>query len=147
MEQPTWVIEKVDPIKKRKLLSSMHKACFPEYPMIEPIGDWWLVKADSRPAAFCVLWQSIKIDHAGYLARAGVLEKYRGHGLQKRMIRLREREARRRHWKVLVSDSNRGNVASGNSLISCGYRMWNPPVAWGNENSIYWRRELIEGAP
>lgn len=140
--------QRVDPKSRRysRLLLSMHRAAFPDLPMVEPIGDWWLAKCGTHWAGFCVLWPSVNFPLTGYLARSVVVPKFRGRGIQKRMIRVREAAARRHGWLSMVSDSNNGNCASGNSLIACGYRMWVPEKKWGNETSIYWRRALIQGA-
>lgn len=130
------------------LLREMHGRCFPNYPMIEvAVGDWWIAYAScGAPAAFCALWPSVHASGVrGYLARSAVLPGHRGKGLQRRMIRVRERRARTLGWLDLVTDTNNDNPASANNMIRCGYHIWNPPIRWGNETSIYWRKLLAKG--
>jgi predicted acetyltransferase len=78
----------------------------------------------------------------GYLCRAGVLApKFRGRGLQKLMIQKRVTYARRRKWSVVVTDTHE-NLASANSLIACGFRLYAPDTKWSFETSLYWRKQL-----
>jgi GNAT superfamily N-acetyltransferase len=77
----------------------------------------------------------------GYLCRAGVLESHRGRGLQKRLIRVRERKARKLGWTHVVTDTYE-NPASANSLIKCGFRSYLPRNPWGAKGVAYWIKRL-----
>ena len=105
------------------------------------VGWWWIVYQDDQPIGFCSLRKSSNWSDAGYLCRAGVLPKYRGNGLQKRLIRVRERLAKRLKMNWLLSDTY-NNPASANSLIACGFRMFIPTKKWGAEETCYWRKRL-----
>jgi GNAT superfamily N-acetyltransferase len=77
----------------------------------------------------------------GYLKRSGVLAKHRGNGLQVRLLRTREKQARKNGWKYLLTDTT-GNIHSSNSLMRAGYRLFEPKNPWAFENSLYWEKEL-----
>lgn len=102
---------------------------------------WWVVFDDTHPVAFASLTLSTQWADAGYLSRAGVLPAYRGQGLQKRLIRVREKKARQLGLNWLVTDTT-NNPASANSLISCGYKTFTPSKPWGFEHSTYWMKRI-----
>ncbi len=103
-------------------------------------GYWWLVFDDDKPIAFGGLIKGRINTGYGYLARVGVLPEYRGHGLHRRLIRVRERYARRLGWTGCVSDTSNGNVQSANNLIAEGYETYVPSICWGFSDSTYWRK-------
>jgi GNAT superfamily N-acetyltransferase len=124
-------------------IAAMHKACF-AYDIDRPSldhGVWWIGYDGDEPACFAGLWPSRNWPKAGYLARSGVLPLYRGLGLQRRLIRLRERRARALGYRFVVTDTC-DNPHSSNNLIAAGYRMFVPPKLWGPDGSNYWRKEL-----
>jgi GNAT superfamily N-acetyltransferase len=104
-------------------------------------GWWWIAYDCARPVGFAGLYPSSRWSDAGYLCRAGVLPEYRGRGLQKRLIRIRERKARELGMTWLISDTYK-NPPSTNSLVACGYRMYEPSEPWGAEGVLYWRKRL-----
>lgn len=105
----------------------------------ENVGAWWIAYAKKQEAGYCGIWKTMTGN--GYLVRAGVLPKFRGCGLQKRMIRVRVAHARRHGWPMVVTDTHE-NVASANSLIACGFRLYDPETKWSFETSNYWRKIL-----
>jgi GNAT superfamily N-acetyltransferase len=119
-------------------------------PMIRPDlprGYWWLVwhfddwSSPKYPIAFCGLTEAQHTRGYGYLKRAGVLKAYRGQGLQRRLITVRERKARKLGLTTMVTDTTE-NPASANSLIGAGYRIFEPENRWAFKHSIYWRKSL-----
>ena len=108
-----------------------------------PRGHWWLVYSDEHkhPIAFCGLTEATATPLTGYLKRAGVLKAYRGHGLQRRMITVRERKARRMGLETMLTDTTE-NPPSANTLIRAGYRIFEPSYRWAFKHSIYWRKTL-----
>jgi len=105
------------------------------------IGWWWVLYCDDQPIGFCSLRPSAYWLDTLYLCRAGVLPQYRGKGLQKRLIRVRERYAKRLNVNWLISDTY-NNPASTNSLIRCGFQMYIPTKKYGAEGTCYWRKRL-----
>lgn len=128
-------------------LEAMHLACFPDFPVTQMHGDWWFAMARDKvePVAFAGLWPSVRFPAAGYLCRAGVMPSARGQGLQRRMIKVREREAKRRQWTALFSDADAANPHSVNNLFSCGFRAFTPPALWDGEGFVYFRKIIDKG--
>ena len=125
------------------LLIRMQQECLPSDRPLNPTeGDWWICYADNgAPAGFCSIKPSVRWEETGYLSRAGVLDAHQGKGLQKRMIKVRINRAKRLGWKWLLSDTSE-NPASANSLIACGFKMYEPRDPYGLKTSLYWRRRI-----
>lgn len=125
------------------LLVRMQRDCLPgDTPLPPHTGYWWIAYSETgEPAAFASMKASMRWSETGYLSRSGVLLHHRGRGLQKRLIRVRARKAKEIGWLWLLSDTSE-NPESSNSLISCGFRMYEPREPYGLKTSIYWRKEL-----
>lgn len=125
-------------------ITQMHSTCFPGYDIPGFAGGhWWIAYQKASPVAFCALWRSSKRAKAGYLARAGVLPKARGQGLQRRMIKTRERAARELGWHTMLCDTVQDNVRSANNLIKCGYELYVPREKWAPDPAaLYWIKTL-----
>jgi GNAT superfamily N-acetyltransferase len=130
--------------RTRDIIRAMKQECFPweDDDWNEWHGDWWLAY-DPMPVAFAGLQASVRIEGAGYLCLAGVLGHARGKGLQRKLIRVREREARNKGWTLLITDTRPTNAFSANNLIACGFRAFQPKVAWApHKEWCYWRKFL-----
>lgn len=129
--------------KIQKQLLNLQYSCLPHDDPVHHRSDyhWWVGYANKQPVAFCLLKPSLQWVDAAYLARSGVLYLWRGRGLQKRMIQIRERAARRLGYVWLISDTTE-NPASANSLARRGYQMYEPRSPWGCEKTLYWRKRL-----
>ena len=112
-----------------------------DQPCSTEIGTWWVVYEESTPAAFAGVRQSQQWIDCVYLCRAGVAPAYRGFGLQRKLIYLRERHARAQGKAWAVTDTT-DNPASSNSLIHCGYRLFEPSRPWAGKRSLYWRKRI-----
>jgi len=123
-------------------LDLLHDLCFmdaslrPKY----DYGFWWLAYCGNEPVGFAGITPSTIGPGVGYLKRAGVLPAHRGHGLQRRLLRVRERRARELGWRSVITDTT-DNVPSSNNLIKAGYRLFEPHP-WAFKHSLYWRKEL-----
>ena len=126
------------------LLLDLQRACLPaDVPYDSARGWWWVAhNADDVPVAFAGLTETLADRRMGYLCRAGVIPAARGAGLQKRLIRVRLRRARALGMRWVVTDTQRGNCASSNSLIACGFRLYLPETAWAGPETLYWRRAI-----
>lgn len=120
----------------------MDKACLCEE-LIKPelIDEWWIAFLGDVPVAYAGLHPSSYWKSTGFLARAGVTAAHRGHGLQRRLIWVREKSARKHGWRKMVSYTI-GNPPSANNLIACGYKTFVPKKPWA-KNAIYWRKDLL----
>jgi GNAT superfamily N-acetyltransferase len=110
-------------------------------PLPTNIGWWWILYHLHQPVGFCGLRRSAQWFDTGYLCRAGVLKQFRGKGLQKRLIRVRARHAKRLKMNWLITDTY-NNPQSANSIIGCGFKMFTPSNPWGAEETCYWRKKL-----
>jgi GNAT superfamily N-acetyltransferase len=125
------------------LLIHLQKQILPaDSPYKPDRGHWWVAYAeDGKPVAFAGLVRSIKWTDTGYLCRAGVLDEFTGHGLQRRLILARIRKAKELGWNWLITDTT-NNPASSNSLINCGFKIYTPGQPWGFRNAIYWKYKV-----
>lgn len=138
-----------DPLYRDEILD-LHDLTFLD-PAIRPDlprGYWWLVydrdqwaQGVRKPVVFCGLTEATVTPGTGYLKRAGVLRGARGHGLQRKLITVRERKARKLGLTAMITDTT-DNPASANSLIRAGYRIFEPSYRWAFNHSIYWRKTL-----
>lgn len=104
-------------------------------------GYWWVAFKGKVPVAFACLRPSAKFPDTGYMNVAGVLPKWRGHGLQKRLIMKRVQFARSLGWHTVNTDTINHNAASMRSLIACGFRPFVPATKWGDpDHAVYWTR-------
>jgi GNAT superfamily N-acetyltransferase len=139
------------PADERQILH-MDAACFPrdEPPIIA--GAEWVIGWDgSRPAAYCA-WKTVDHDGApvGFHYRAGVRAEYRGHGLQRQMLRLREDRMRARGLTAAVTYTDADAAASMRNLIAEGYRPYAPTPTTtlsglgrlGRVGFVHWRKKL-----
>jgi len=144
----TYRLQRVDGLDEEHAwtLTNLNEQLFaPGTPGITPdIGAWWLAYSedDGKPVAFAGIQPSKQFPRStGYLCRSGVLKPHRGQGLQRRLIYARELFARRVGWNYTVTDTT-DNVASANSLISAGYKLYKPTQPWAFATSLYWIKEL-----
>jgi len=123
-------------------LSALQKKCLPyDKPYDTNHGYWWIATQDGVDCGFAGLVCSPWWSDCGYLIRCGVVSDCRGQGLQKKFIRVRIRQAKalKMNW---VITSTYDNPASANSLISCGFKMFNPTKPWMTKHTSYWRLKL-----
>ena len=127
----------------RNILSGLQLACLPYDEIFTPIEGWWFVAFEQKAGAvgFAGMVKSSQFSDCVYLCRAGVLPNHRGHGLQKRLIQVRLSSARRMGMNWAVTDTYE-NPASANSLISTGFRIYDPSRPWGMDGATYWRKKL-----
>jgi ribosomal protein S18 acetylase RimI-like enzyme len=136
---------------ERRILQ-MDAVCFPldEPPIIA--GAEWLIGWDvATHAAYCA-WKAVKHDGVsiGFHYRAGVLPEYRGQGLQRQMLRLRETRMREQELKVAVTYTDADAAASMRNLIAEGYRPYAPTPTTtlsglgrlGRVGFVHWRKSL-----
>lgn len=124
------------------LLERLQLACLSEdEPYFPDKGWWWIGYANKQPIAFCLLVPSSQWLDTVYMARAGVLFLWRGKGLHKRMITIRESFARQKGYTWAVTDTT-DNPQSANNLARKGYQMYDPSYKWAYDHSLYWRKRL-----
>jgi GNAT superfamily N-acetyltransferase len=126
----------------KDILSKMEKATFPlDVPCEKEEIYWWFAYYKDEPIAFTgLMYYPYLKEPAAFLYRTGVLKDYRGHGLQKRFIRVRETQAKKDGYKRIITYTSYDNYASANSLIACNYKLYRPPVDWGVKNAYYFQK-------
>lgn len=105
-------------------------------------GFWWLVYFEGAPVGFAGLTPMVPFANVGYLKRAYVLPAHRGHGLQRRLLSIREDKARRLGWNLLVSECAADNRWSADNFAKARYTAFEPEQKWGAADSIYWKKEI-----
>lgn len=102
---------------------------------------WWVAEDEDGQV---VAYGGLKHMYGdrGFLCRVGVLPAHRGHGLQRRLLRARERGARSLDLTRMISYTDKDNIHSSNNLIACGYRLYRPEAEWGTPGALYWYRDL-----
>lgn len=136
-------VRSVDPRNKRTL-TALHHECYRRSELDADLfdsGEWWIATYRGEPIAFAGVRQSRQWSDTVYLCRAGVLPAYRGRGLQKRLIKKRLDYARKHGYAWAITDTRR-NPASANSLISAGFRMFEPSRPWSFKDACYWKKQL-----
>jgi GNAT superfamily N-acetyltransferase len=135
-------IKQLDAIDHEHLLIKMQKSCLPNDELYDVSkGFWWGAFDNDICVGFCGLVPSTRWGDCGYLCRSGVIRSYRGKGIQKKLIKARERKARFLGWNWLITDTY-SNPPSANSLISCGFKLFEPTIPWGAKGTLYWRKHL-----
>ena len=141
-----YIIRLVDASKPRwfAVLTKLQKRCLPYDEMYAPLIGWWHIvfTEDMQPVAFSGLVPSIRWSDTVYLCRAGVLKEHRGQGIQKRLIQIRLKKAKALGMNWAVTDTY-NNPASTNSLVSCGFRLFEPTTPWGDANTLHWRYKIL----
>lgn len=124
----------------------LDQECFPSdhRPVLEN-SLWWVVWRGKEPVGYAGLrvCENAQNKGLGFLSRAGVLREHRGRGLQRRLIRAREMEARALGLTDLVTYVALWNCPSLNSLVACGYRFYRPADKWGGKEAVYLRKRLV----
>lgn len=85
---------------------------------------------------FCCL-TPYPVNGTGFLSRVGVRKSYRGNGLQKKMIKIREKLAKKIGLSRLITYTSYDNIYSINNLISCGYKFYKPKWEFGVKYAYY----------
>lgn len=126
-------------------LRDLHELCFgTTAPQVTyDKGAWWLVyKVGGKdPMGFGGIVPSTLGPGYAYLKRSGILPDHRGHGLQRRLIAIRERWARKEGFHTVVTDTC-DNTPSANNLIRSGYFLFEPKPLWGLKGGLYFKKPL-----
>ncbi len=107
-------------------------------------STWWLAEAELlghwEPVGYAAA-ELTNNDTYAFLNRAGVMPVARGQGLQKRLIKVREKWARAHGATHAWTYVYYSNLASMRSLISCGYLPYTTRTQ-NNCRFIYLKRKL-----
>ena len=110
---------------------------------LDPSTLWWVLSVGGKIAGFAGLKAGVEgAVQYGYLAKAGLLPEFRGKGLQKLLISVRDREAKKLSLSMNITYVAYWNLASANNLIACGYRLYDPDWKYGLKRALYFRKYL-----
>jgi GNAT superfamily N-acetyltransferase len=127
------------------VLDKLDKEGFPDIPPYPKQGALWWVVGD--PAKDIVVgFAGLKcVGHdTAFLCRAYVKRAYKGLGIHRDLIRVREKAARKLGCKFLITYTHPLNLNSANNLISCGMKLYNPSNPFGMTGALYFRKDLTK---
>ena len=133
------------------LIAQMDVVCFPIDTPAEFAGaNWFIGWAGDKPVAYCA-WKVVEHDElVGFHYRGGVMPDWRGQGLQRQMLRLREAEMREQGLRTAVTYTDADGAASMRNLIAEGYRPYVPTPTTtlsgvgrlGRVGFVHWEKKL-----
>lgn len=124
-----------------RTIEELQRECFGSIIVPAEKAIWWSAVDGNFLVGFAGLKVSEIWDRTVYLCLAGIEPQARGNGLQKRLIRARLKWAIQHGMQWAYTDT-RQNPASANSLISCGFKMYEPLHPWSFRDACYWRKRL-----
>lgn len=140
-----YAIRRIDPWvndEEREQLIFLYNTTREGWPDIDmDEGAWWFAELNGTPVAYIGMIPSDRYPDTGYFKRVGVLSKYRGHALQRRLMRVMETHAKKIGYTRIVSDTT-DTIHSANNFIRAGYRLFEPATPWAFENTLYWTKSL-----
>lgn len=129
----------------RKILDELDSQIFPVdvgCKKRQPGRYWWIVYAGKKPIGFA----GIEIgNREAFLCRAGILIQHRGHGIQKKLIRSRERYAKKLGIHDIITYTHTLSIASVNNLINSGYKLYDPTHHWAGtqrNETLYFTKKI-----
>jgi len=100
--------------------------------------DWWVVVDARKIIAYCGCLYSEGIC---IFIRAWVNARYRGKGIQSRMIKVRLKTAKQ-YCYTAITYTTHNNVHSANNLFKNGFKMYIPQQKYVGKEMIYFRKDL-----
>ncbi len=141
-----YAIHEVDGPLNADLLDSMNALAPEIFPPLEARhyenGYWWIAYHKDVAVAFCGLVPFEPFAKIGYYKRCFVMPDHYGHGLQFRMMMVRELKARQLKWEMLVSECGENNHFSASNFRKSGFDRIEPEQRWGAPGSIYWAKVI-----
>lgn len=104
-------------------------------------GCWWLAFHGKEPIAFAGLVTFTPFLDVGYFKRCYVMPDHVGHGLQLRLMFVREVKARELGYIQIISECYEHSHSNLN-FRRAGFESIEPEQKWGAPNSVYWRKAL-----
>lgn len=138
-----FTYHKIRPAEER-LVRELDEACLPDtyFEGVTEGNHHWLVESWGIPVAFASLRETTTDPKCIFLSRSGVLPAARGYGIQKRLIEIRLRWAKRSGYHEAVTYAGHGNSASIISLLKSGMVMYDPDYRWAGDEFVYFHKPL-----
>lgn len=96
--------------------------------------DWWVILDKGKIVAYC---GCSYVKNVCIFVRAWVQRDHRGKGIQKKMISTRVRAAKNNNCIQCITYTLTTNYASANSLISKGFKLYEPQNKWVGSDVLY----------
>lgn len=122
------------------LVEIVHSEIMPQDNLPDPALFWLVWNQDYDPVGYCCL--SIVDSEIVFMSLCGLFPEARGNGLQRRMLTVREKWARRKGYKIVITYALRDNPYSYENLIKRGYMLYEPEYPWVDGNVYYFRKYL-----
>lgn len=141
------------PVEKPSIVDSLYDEMCEWVGFIEDESrKWWVAYKDCEPFYFhntsvspnWTGFAGIQLDKdakRAMMTPCEVKPEFRGHGLQKKFLQVREDWCRYNGYLTLNSLTLTDNIYSINNLIACGYRLRKPFYA-SNGKGLYWEKKL-----
>lgn len=100
--------------------------------------DWWVVVDKNKIIAYCGCLYS---EGVCIFVRAWVYKKYRGRGLQRRMITVRLNAARKQCYTA-ITYTLANNIVSANNLIKKKFLLYEPAYKYSGKDVLYFKVDL-----
>jgi len=101
--------------------------------------EWWVLLNNRETIiAYC---GSIYASDICIFIRAWVKRTNRGKGLQKKLIDIRLRAAKK-NSSVAITYTVKENCPSINNLISKGFKIYIPEYTYGGKEMLYWKKTI-----
>lgn len=115
---------------------------FPLDPLTEGISghEWFLAKSHGEIVGWCGF--TLTASGVAKIYRTGVFPEYQGKGVKAKMVKAMERAAKKLGAHTMTSYCDIDNLASANSLINSGYKLYSPVYVWSSGTWLYWKKKL-----
>ncbi len=77
-----------------------------------------------------------------FFSRVGVMPSHRGQGLQRKLMSVLEKHARREGWREIVTYTIGGNGFSTRNILASGYRTYEPRKSYVGWEVVHMRKRL-----
>ncbi len=140
----------IEAAKSEEMVEAIHRfnGMNHAFPSLKPRhimeGSWWFAYLDGEPVAFSGLVPFHPFDRVAYFKRCYVMPDHQGHGIQLRMMYMREQRARETGYTMIVSDCAANNIYSAYNFGRAGFEVFEPEQPWAEVpvHSIYWKKTI-----
>lgn len=132
---------------KQEHTDAIRKLYETSFPADGPFKRWqrdamfWVVLDGAQVVGFAGMryWKDKKVAE---LILSAVRPSHQGRGLQRRLIAVRERAARKAGMTRAVSYTVTANAPSAANLAKSGYTTYRPPEFYAGKKIVYWEKRL-----
>lgn len=101
---------------------------------------FWSVRDGEKPIGFCSL-KPLTEESTVYFSYSVIDKKYRGKGIQKKLIRSRLSWASRHGYSYAITETLKNNWPSITNLLRCGFHRYIPYSEWSYD-ALYFQTKI-----